>query len=165
MKKPILVGILLLCTSVSMAAPEKISRAATKADLVGTWEMVSVRPVADKNDPTYFPYQRFAFQPDSSMKVMVADKPFTKEWADKFKKTPASIDYSLNEKGILTLSWQQRPHSEQAVCGYVMRDIPSEMTAKLTLEQRKQLPKKGNITLGFLSGGKIAYQKVLTKIA
>ena len=113
------------------AGPERISRPATKQDLIGTWEMISVKPVTDKNDPAFFPYQRFTFQPDSSVKMMAAEKPFTKEWEDKFKKTPASVDYSLNEKGILTLSWQKRPHTEQVVCAYVTQDIPREKVARI----------------------------------
>src|SRR5262245_42324996 len=73
----------------ALAAKERASRPAVKADLVGTWDMVSVQPVHDKKDPVFYPYQRFVFNPDASMKFMVSDKPFTKDWLDKFKKQQA----------------------------------------------------------------------------
>ena len=166
MKKFISILIALLISSSPLwAAPERVSRPATKSDLVGVWDMVSVRPVSDKTDPVFFPHQKFQFRPDSSLKVMVSDKAFSKESIDKFQKMPAAIDYSIDEKGVLTMTWQNRPHSETAVCAYVMKDIPVEMTAKLTSEQRAQLPKKGDVTLSFLNNGKITYQKVLTRAA
>src|SRR5262245_59572626 len=100
----------------SAQAADKVSRAAIKKDLVGIWEMVSVSPVYDKNDPVFFRYQRFVFNPDSSMKFMASEKPFTQTWLYKFKKQPAEIDYSLDEKGIITLMWQKQPHRENAIC-------------------------------------------------
>ena len=83
---------------------------------------------------------------------------------DKFQKQPAEIDYSLGEKGLLTLTWHSRPHSEVAVCAYVLSDVPSEILAKIPPSERAHSPKKGNITLSFLNQeGKIAYQKILKK--
>ena len=157
---------LLLFSNIALAENPKNSRPATKKDLIGTWEMTAVRPVLDKNDPVFFPYQRFVFNENSSMKFISADKPFTKEWLDKFKAQAPEIDYTLNEKGALTLTWHARPHSENILCAYVLRDVPPEVAAKIPQAQRGHLPKKGNVTLSFLnSSGKIAYQKTLTRIA
>lgn len=150
----------------ALAADEKMSRPASKADLVGTWEMASVQPVHDKNDPVFFPYQRFMFGANSSMKFISSEKPFTKEWLNKFKKQPAEIDFTVNEKGVLTLSWQKVSHAENILCSYVLKEVPAEVLSKLPAERRKGLPKKGDLTLSFLnSSGRIAYQKVLSKIA
>ena len=146
-------------------AAEKASRPCKKEDLVGTWEMVSVRPVYDKKDPIFFPYQKFVFNQDSSMKSMASEQPFTKEWLDKFEKQSVEIDYSLSDKGLLTLTWQNRPHSEAAICAYVLSDVPAEVLAKVPKIDRGNLPKKGNITLSYLNNdGKIAYQKILKKV-
>ena len=156
----------LLIAGVASAQPEKASRAATKADLVGAWDMTVVRPVFDKKDPVFYPYQRFIFDGDSSMKFMSSEKAFSPEWLEKFQKQSREIDYSVNDKGLLTLTWQTKPHSELALCAYVLKDVPPEVLAKLPASERGHLPKKGNLTLSFLnSSGKIAYQKILTKIA
>lgn len=147
------------------AAEEKASRQAVKADLVGTWEMVSVRPIHDASDPVFYPYQRYVFNADASMKYMVSEKPFTKEWLDKFVKQPREIDFRVDEKGILYLIWQSKPHQEMAICALVLKDVPQEVLAKVPVDKRKGLPKKGDLTLSFLnSQGKIAYQKVLTRV-
>ena len=160
---------LLLCLALfslpACAAEEKASRPALKKDLVGTWELVSVRPVHDAQDPAFYPYQHFEFNSNSSMKFMTSEDPFTKGWLDKFRKQPAEIDYRLDEKGLLTLMWQKRPHEERAICAYVLRDVPSDVLAKLSQDRRKDLPKKGDLSLSFLNGkGGIAYQKVLKRV-
>ena len=158
--------VLLLTSLISSAETEKASRACTKSDLVGSWDMVSVNPVFDKKDAVFFPYQRFIFSPDSSMKFMASEQPFTKEWLDKFGKQPREIDYSLNDKGLLTLTWQTRPHSEVALCAYVLKDVPPEVLAKIPSFERGSLPKKGYVTLSFLnSDGKISYRKILRPTA
>ncbi len=152
-------------SSGGIAGEEKASRPATKKDLVGTWELVSVRPIHDAKDPVFFPYQRYVFNGDASMKYMVSKMPFTKEWLDKFVKQPREIDYRVDEKGVLSLIWQTKPHQESAICAYVLKDIPAELLAKVSAEKQKGLPKKGDLTLSFLNGqGKVAYQKVLTRV-
>ena len=163
-------ALLCICASfLFLATPasgaDKLSRPCQKEDIIGTWEMVSVKPVRDKTDPVFFSYQRFVFNKDSSMKFMTSEKPLTKEWLDKFQKQPAEIDYSLNEKGILTLTWHSRPYSELALCAYVLSDVPTDVLAKIPPADRGHMPKKGNIALSYFdSAGRIAYQKILTRI-
>ncbi len=155
----------LMFISCSALAAEKASRPCTKDDLVGSWDMVLVKPVYDKKDPVFFPYQRLEFKKDSSMKFISSEQPFTKEWLDKFEKQSPEIDYSLSEKGLLTLTWQTRPHSEVAVCAYVLSDVPAEVLAKVPASEREHMPRKGNVTLSYLNNeGKIAYQKILKKV-
>jgi hypothetical protein len=149
-----------------LAAEEKASRPAAKKDLIGTWEMVSVRPAGKAEDPVFYPYQRFVFHPNASMKYMTSDRPLTKEWLEKFRKQQAEIDYSVDDRGVMTLMWQKLSHQERAICAFVLKDVPAQTLAKLPAERRKGLPKKGDLTLSFLdSQGRIAYQKVLTRIA
>lgn len=156
---------LVFCAAALFAAEERASRPAVKKDLVGTWELASVHPVHDPNDPVFYPYQRYVFNSDSSMKYMVSEKPFTKDWLDKFVKQPREIDFRVDQKGVLSLIWQSRSHTEEAICAYVVKDVPAEVLAKIPTERRKGLPKKGDLTLSFLnSQGKIAYQKVLTRV-
>ncbi len=148
------------------APPQRPSKACTKAELVGTWDMVSVMPILNKQDPTFFPYQKFMFKSDSSLKVMTSQKPFDAKALAAFKAQPAEIDYSLDPKGTLTMTWSTRPHTEYAICAYVLQDVPPEMLKKIPAEKRAGVPKKGNVTLSFIGrGGKIAFQKVLKKVA
>ncbi len=158
--------LLFVCSaSTVFAAGEAASRPAVKKDLVGTWEMVSVRPIHEPSNPVFYAYQRYVFNSDASMKYMVSDKPFTKEWLDKFVKQPREIDFRVDSKGVLFMIWQNKPHQEMAICAYVLKDVPAEVLAKVPADIRKGLPKKGDLTLSFLnSQGKIAYQKVLTRV-
>lgn len=160
----IVLSALFVMSGVSEAAP-KVSRPAGKADLVGTWELISVKPVHDKKDPAFYPYQRYVFNANSSMKFMVSDKAFNKEWLDKFKKQPTEINYTVSEKGLLTLTWNNKPFSELAIAAYVVQDMPNDVIAKLPASEKARLPHKGNIVLSFLNkNGKIAYQKVFAKV-
>ena len=157
---------LLATATLAFAAAESPSRPATKKDLVGTWELVSVRPVTDPKDPVFYPYQRYQFNGNSSMKYMTSGTPFTKEWLDKFRKEPAEIDFRVDERGVLSLMWQKIRHEESAICALVQKDVPAEVLAKIPADKRKGLPKKGDMTLSYLTPeGRIAYQKVLTRVA
>ncbi len=166
--KKILLGVLygILITSFSYAANPSVSRPATKADLVGSWDLVSVRPIHDKKDPAFFSHQRYEFKQDSSMKFMVSQEPFNKEWLDKFTKQSNEINYSVTAKGLLTFTWSNKPFSESAIAAVVIQDMPKEVLDKMPAIERERLPKKGNLVLSFLNkSGKIAYQKVLAKLS
>ena len=153
-----------LWAAAASAETQHASRPCTKADLVGTWEMKSVSPMLDPKDAVFFQHQSFVFSGDSSMKFISSENSFTKDWLDKFESQPKLIDYSVNEKGFLTLTWQQKPHSETAVCAYALKDVPADVLAKVPEPERKGLPKKGDISLSFLnSAGKVAYRKILEK--
>lgn len=162
------IAALFLSSHVEAATPlaGKVSKPCTKAELVGVWEMVSVMPAVSKKDPVFYPHQRFVFNGDSSMKVMTSEKPFDAKVLAAFKSQPTEIDYSLDAKGILTMSWSRRPHTELAICAYVLQDVPPDMLKKIPTEKRAGIPKKGNVTLSFVGrNGKIVYQKVLKKIS
>ncbi len=156
----------ILVTTFSYGANPSVSRPALKTDLVGVWDLVSVRPIHDKKDPAFYPYQRYEFSQNASMKFMVSQEVFNKEWLDKFKKQPAEINYSVSDKGVLTFTWSSKPFSESAIAAVVVQDMPKEVLDKLPADEKDRLPKKGNIVLSFLNkSGKIAYQKVLAKIS
>ncbi len=164
-----ILGLLLFSAAGAGAAdapPQKPIKACTKAELIGTWDVVSVMPVLNKQDPTFYPYQKFMFKGDSSMKVMTSEKPFDAKALAAFKSQPSGIDYSLDPKGILTMTWSTRPHTEYAICAYVLQEVPLELLKKIPAERRAGVPKKGNVTLSFVGrNGKIAFQKVLKKVA
>jgi hypothetical protein len=165
------VGIISLCVLLALGslatsayAGDKASRPCKKEDLIGTWEMISVKPVYDKTDPVFFPFQKFVFKQDSSMKFISSEKPLTKEWLEKFQKQPVEIDYTLSDKGIVTMTWHSRPHNDSALCAYTLSDVPPELLAKIPPADRGHLPRKDDATLSYLNNaGKIAYQKILRK--
>ncbi len=166
--KKILVFVLsvMLVTVSAYAANPSVSRPATKSDLVGSWDLVSVRPIHDKKDPAFFSFQRYEFNQNASMKFMVSPQAFGKEWLDKFKKQPTEINYSVSAKGLLTFTWSNKPFSESAIAAIVIQDMPKEVLDKIPATERDRLPQKGNLVLSFLNkSGKIAYQKVLARIA
>jgi hypothetical protein len=166
--KKILLGVLsgILIASLSYAGNPSVSRPATKADLVGVWDLINVRPIHDKKDPAFFPNQRYEFKQDSSMKFMVSQQAFNKEWLDKFAKQPNEINYSVSAKGLLTFTWSNKPFSESAIAAVVVQDMPKEVLDKMPAVEKDRLPKKGNLVLSFMNkSGKIAYQKVLAKIS
>jgi hypothetical protein len=165
MKKMAAFLILLLASQAQAAENQKMIRPATRQDLVGTWDVVAVRPVKDPKDPAFFPHQRYLFKSDSSMKFMASPVPFDAESEKKFLKEPTSIDYTINEKGVLTLSWQARPYTEAMIAGVVIQEPPTEALSRLSAEQRRVLPQKGDLTFSYMSDGKPAFQKVLKKIA
>lgn len=156
----------ILITTLSFAANPSVSRPATKADLVGVWDLVSVRPIHDKKDPAFFPHQRYEFHKNSGMKFMVSQQVFDKEWLSKFKKQPTEINYSVSAKGLLTITWSNKPFSESAIAAIVIQDMPKEILDKMPAAEKARLPKKGNLVLSFLNkSGKVAYQKVMAKIS
>ena len=164
-----ILGLVLFLAASAQAAEApspKASKPCTKAELIGAWDMVSVTPVLDNQDPTFYPYQKFAFNRDSSMKVMTSNKPFDAKALAAFKSQPSEINYSLDPKGILTMTWSTRPHTEYAICAYVLQEVPPEILKKIPAERRAGIPRKGNVTLSFIGrDGKIAFQKVLKKAA
>lgn len=165
MKQAVFSAAVLCLFSGAASAAENASRPATKKDLVGTWELVSVRPIHDAQDPVFYPYQRYQFNADSSMKYMTSDKPFDKQSLEKFRKQPAEIDFLVDEKGVLSMLWENRPYKETAISAIVQKEVPADVLAKIPAGGRKGLPKKGDLTISYLSAqGKIAYQKVLTRV-
>ena len=162
----LMVGLFLSSNSEALVPQGKVSKPCAKAELVGTWDMAAVMPVLSKKDPVFYPYQRFVFNANSSMKVMASEKPFDSKALAAFKTQPAEVDYTLDPKGTLTLTWSNRPHTEYAICAYILQDVPPEMLKKIPAERALGVPKKGNVTLSFIGrGGKIAYQKILKKVS
>ena len=100
-KKCFLTSLCALLIASTAFAADKASRPAAKSDLIGVWEMVSVKPVYEKADPVFFPYQRIEFNKDSSMKSMTSEKPFTKDIAARVKAVDRVIDAAAGTFGLV----------------------------------------------------------------
>jgi hypothetical protein len=80
-------------------------RPCTRADLLGTWAMIrlgtapSVR--ADRADPYFYPYQRYAFHADASMRHLTAPRPVRPEKQRTILSAPTTVTWAVDDQGRL----------------------------------------------------------------
>ena len=80
-------------------------RPCTRGDLIGTWAMVrlgtapSVR--VDASDPYFYPYQRYAFSADRSMRHLTATAPVGPEEQQAILSAPPTTTWTVDDKGRL----------------------------------------------------------------
>ncbi len=85
--------------------PRDALRPCTRGDLIGTWAMIrqgtapSVR--VDATDPDFYPYQRYAFSADRSMRRLTATVPVGLEEQRTILSAPATTTWSIDERGRL----------------------------------------------------------------
>src|SRR5437660_12057048 len=69
----------LVADAVAADDPREALRSCTRADLIGIWAMIrqGTAPSArvDLTDPSFYPYQRFAFRADASLRHLAAPAP------------------------------------------------------------------------------------------
>jgi len=80
-------------------------RPCTRGDLIGTWAMIrlgtapSVR--VDQSDPYFYPYQRYAFSADRSMRHLTATAPVGPEQQQAILSAPPTTTWTVDDKGRL----------------------------------------------------------------
>ena len=80
-------------------------RPCTRGDLIGTWAMIrlgtapSVR--VDESDPYFYPYQRYAFSADRSMRHLTATAPVGPEQQQAILSAPPTTTWAVDDKGRL----------------------------------------------------------------
>ncbi len=85
--------------------PREVLRPCTRADLVGTWAMIrlgtppSVR--VDVTDPSFYPYQRYAFSADRRVRHLTALAPVGPEEQRVILSAPSTITWSVDDRGRL----------------------------------------------------------------
>lgn len=128
---------LVLAVAAAMAQTAEM-RPARSADLVGTWQMVSLsKPEnVEGTDTVLAPYQLFQFQANGRMKHMTATKAFTS--LALFQAAPAITRYTLNKSGTLTLTNPNWNAPRQYKCSLIV--------APATSADPKQ-PRAGDIIL------------------
>ncbi len=161
-----------LADAVPAAQPapgQKVGRACVMSDLVGTWEMKSLNSKIKTNpkDPFAWPYQRFIFDKKGDVKEMTAQIPIEGNRAaiQKFENSLSLSRYSLDERGVLSITKLELHYPERCLCAYVTRDLPPEALAKIPEAKKAKLPKKGDILLTYFGkDGKPTLSKILRKI-
>jgi len=87
------------------ADPSDVLRPCTRGDLIGTWAMIRLgtAPSAriDATDPYFYPYQRYAFSADRSMRHLTAPAPVGPEEQRAILSAPATITWSVDDRGRL----------------------------------------------------------------
>ena len=85
--------------------PRDALRPCTRGDLIGTWAMIrlgtapSVR--VDQSDPYFYPYQRYAFSTDRSMRHLTATAPVGPEEQKAILSAPPTTTWTVDDKGRL----------------------------------------------------------------
>jgi hypothetical protein len=80
-------------------------RPCTRGDLIGTWAMIrlgtalSVR--VDESDPYFYPYQRYAFAANRSMRHLTATAPVGPEEQQAILSAPPTTTWTVDDKGRL----------------------------------------------------------------
>jgi hypothetical protein len=80
-------------------------RPCTRGDLIGTWAMIrlgtapSVR--VDQSDPYFYPYQRYAFSANRSMRHLAATAPVGPEEQQAILSAPPTTTWTVDDKGRL----------------------------------------------------------------
>jgi hypothetical protein len=85
--------------------PREALRPCTRGDLIGTWAMIRLgtAPSAkvDADDPSFYPYQRYAFTADQRLRHLTAPAPVGPEEQRTILSAPATITWSVDDRGRL----------------------------------------------------------------
>ena len=134
------------------------------SDLIGTWEMknISAKIKLDFKDSFGWPYQRYAFDRRGDVKEMTSTTPIESDKAKvkKFDNAASTSKFTINERGILSISKIESPNPETCMCSYATKDVPEEILAKIPAAKRAQIPHKGDIVLTYVNSNS---QPVLIK--
>jgi len=85
--------------------PNEALRPCMRADLIGVWAMIrlgtarSVR--VDPTDPSFYPYQRFVFRADASLRHLTAPAPVGPEEQRAILSAPPTITWTVDGEGRL----------------------------------------------------------------
>jgi len=139
------------------------------SDLVGTWEMKSLNSKIKTNpkDPFTWPYQRVIFDKKGDVKEMTSQKTIEGDRAviQKFENTLSTSKYSLDERGVLSITKLELTYPEKCLCAYVTKDLPPGVLAKIPEAKKAALPKRGDILLTYFGkDGKPYLSKSLRKL-
>ena len=145
-----------LCLPTTLfAETSKGVRPCTMSDLIGTWEMknINAKIKIDPKDSFGWPYQRFAFDKKGDAKEMTSTTPIESNSAviKRFNNAVSLSKFTVNERGILSISKIESPNPEICMCSYATKDVPPEILEKIPDSKRVQIPHKGDIVLTYLN--------------
>ena len=141
-------------SSFAWPSGQKGVRSCLTSDLMGTWELrnMNTKIKIDPNDPFGWPYQRFSFDRRGDVKEMMSTTPIegNKSAVKKFENAASTSKFSLDERGILSVSKIESPLTERCACNVATKDIPADLLAKLPASKRAQVPHQGDLVLTYM---------------
>jgi hypothetical protein len=108
-------------------AAREVLRPCTRGDLIGVWAMIrlgtapSVR--ADASDPAFYPYQRYAFSADRGLRHLTAPAPVGPEEQKAILSAPATITWTIDDKGRLLTRKAGAPAPEIDACQILLAKV------------------------------------------
>ena len=103
-------------------------RPCTRADLLGTWQVVrmgAARSVTvDRSAPEYYPHQRYVFAADATMRYLAAQKAITAEDHRTLAAAPATATtWAVDKPGRLLTQADGVPRQEVSTCAVLLKQI------------------------------------------
>ena len=113
--------------AVGVDDPREALRPCTRADLIGTWAMIrlgtppSVR--VEATDPSFYPYQRYAFSADRRMRHLTAVAPVGPEEQRVILSAPTTITWTVDDRGRLLTKKDGAAAPEVDACQILLAKI------------------------------------------
>ena len=105
-------------------------RPCTRADLLGTWQVVrmgAARSVTvDRSDPEYYPHQRYVFATNAIVRYLAAQKAITPEDHRALAAAAAAATWAVDETGRLLTQPDGAPRQEVSTCAVLLGEVRSE---------------------------------------
>ena len=107
--------------------PRDALRPCTRVDLIGTWAMIRLGTApsvkVDADDPYFYPYQRYAFTADRRMRHLTATVPVGPEEQRTILTAPATITWSVDDRGRLLTRKNGAAAPEVDTCQFLLTKI------------------------------------------
>ena len=105
-------------------------RPCTRADLLGTWQVVrmgAARAVTvDRSNPEYYPHQRYVFAANATLRYLAAQKAITPEDHRALAAASTAATWAVDETGRLLTQPDGAPRQEVSTCAVLLGAVRSE---------------------------------------
>jgi len=114
-------------TSAVAQEAKDVLRPCATADLVGTWEVIRFAVVAparvDRSDPYFYPYQRYVFSANATMRHVTSKTRITPALYRALLSRAAPTAWSVDGTGRLVVERQGEVGPEAAACEVLTREV------------------------------------------
>lgn len=98
-----------------------------RADLVGTWAVIRFGSVlsarVDREDPYFYPYQRYIFHADASMRHLTSTTPVTPEDHRAILAAPVTTTWTVDDRGRLLTQKDGAPRPDVDACQVLVTKV------------------------------------------
>lgn len=104
-----------------------VLRPCTRRDLIGTWAMIRLGTApsvhVDETDPSFYPYQRYAFSADRGLRHLTATARVGPEEQKTILSAPATITWTVDDNGRLLTRRQGAAAPEVDACQILLAKV------------------------------------------